>query len=66
LSPRGNLIRPTFNRLEGGKSEAKHPEWLSAMDLEIQALRKNDTWILVPCPASHKVVGCRWIFKTKF
>ncbi|RVW50549.1 Retrovirus-related Pol polyprotein from transposon RE1 [Vitis vinifera] len=49
----------------GFKSETKHPEWLSAMDDEIQALKKNDTWDLVPRPINHNVVGCRWIFKTK-
>ncbi|WJZ84055.1 hypothetical protein VitviT2T_003683 [Vitis vinifera] len=50
---------------QGFKSTAKHPEWLSAMDDEIQALKKNDTWDLVPRPINHNVVGCRWIFKTK-
>ncbi|CAM8905580.1 unnamed protein product [Rhodiola kirilowii] len=35
------------------------------MDDEIQALKKNDTWDLVPRPQNHNVVGCRWIFKTK-
>ncbi|KAL6334726.1 hypothetical protein AAG906_021385 [Vitis piasezkii] len=49
----------------GFKSAAKHPEWLSAMDDEIHALKKNDTWVLVPRPQHHNVVGCRWIFKTK-
>jgi hypothetical protein len=49
----------------GFKSAAKHPAWLSAMDAEIQALKNNDTWDLVQRPASHNVVGCRWIFKTK-
>ncbi|KAL6347468.1 hypothetical protein AAG906_025990 [Vitis piasezkii] len=48
----------------GFKSAAKHPEWLSAMDDEIHALKKNDTWVLVPRPQHHNVVG-RWIFKTK-
>ena len=49
----------------GFKSGAKHPEWLLAMDDEIQALKKNDTWDLVPRPINHNMVGCRWIFKTK-
>ncbi|RVX04761.1 Retrovirus-related Pol polyprotein from transposon RE1 [Vitis vinifera] len=49
----------------GFKSATKHPEWLSAMDDEIHALKKNDTWVLVPRPQHHNVVGCRWIFKTK-
>ena len=35
------------------------------MDDEIQALKKNDTWDLVPRPINHNMVGCRWIFKTK-
>ena len=49
----------------GFKFATKHPEWLSAMDNEIQALKTNDTWVLVPRPPKHNVVGCRWIFKTK-
>ena len=49
----------------GFKSATKHPEWLSAMDDEIQALKTNDTWVLVPRLNNHNVVGCHWIFKTK-
>jgi len=49
----------------GFKSAIKHPEWLSAMDDEIAALKQNNTWRLVPRPHNHNVVGCRWIFKTK-
>jgi hypothetical protein len=63
LQPFQTLLAPKEPR--GFKSAAKHPEWLSAMDSEIQALQRNDTWTLVPRPASHNVVGCRWIFKTK-
>lgn len=47
----------------GFKYAAKHPEWLLAMDDEIQALKKNDTWALVPRLKNHNVVGCRYIFK---
>ncbi|RVW25418.1 Retrovirus-related Pol polyprotein from transposon RE1 [Vitis vinifera] len=49
----------------GFKSVAKHLEWLSTMDDEIHALKKNDTWVLVPRPQHHNVVGCCWIFKAK-
>jgi len=35
------------------------------MDDEIQALKKNDTWTLVPRSNNHNVVGCCWIFKVK-
>ena len=47
------------------KSVVKHPAWLLAMDDEIFVLNHNNTWRLVPRPANHNVVGCRWIFKTK-
>ncbi|XP_042939441.1 uncharacterized mitochondrial protein AtMg00810-like [Carya illinoinensis] len=47
------------------KFVAKHPESILAMDDEIQALKKNDTWDLLPRPLNHNMVGCRWIFKTK-
>uniref|UniRef100_A0A6N2KNP9 Integrase catalytic domain-containing protein n=1 Tax=Salix viminalis TaxID=40686 RepID=A0A6N2KNP9_SALVM len=49
----------------GFKSAVKNPAWLLAMDAEIAALQHNNTWRLVPRPADHNVVGCRWIFKTK-
>ena len=49
----------------GFKSATKHPEWLSAMDDEIQALKTNDTWVLVPRLNNHNVVAYHWIFKTK-
>ena len=49
----------------GFKSAVKHPAWLLAMDDEISILNHNNTWRLVPRPANHNVVGCRWIFKTK-
>ena len=49
----------------GFKSVVKHPAWLLEKDDEITALKHNNTWRLVPRPANHNVVGCRWIFKTK-
>ncbi|CAM8877731.1 unnamed protein product [Rhodiola kirilowii] len=36
------------------------------MDDEIQALRQQSTWTLVPRPANSNVVGSKWIFRTKF
>ncbi|KAL6321989.1 hypothetical protein AAG906_035908 [Vitis piasezkii] len=67
LSPSSQFFQVllAIQESRGFKSMAKHPEWLSTMDDEIQALKKNDTWDLVPRPINHNVVGCRWIFKTK-
>jgi Reverse transcriptase (RNA-dependent DNA polymerase) len=35
------------------------------MQLEINALAANKTWILVHPPPSQHVVGCKWVFKIK-
>jgi hypothetical protein len=41
------------------------PKWSKAMEEEMEALQKNDTWELVPPPYGKKTVGCRWIFTVK-
>ena len=35
------------------------------MNDEIEALKKNSTWELVPLPEEKKTVGCKWIFTVK-
>ena len=29
------------------------------------ALQRNNTWSLVPLPASRQAIGCKWVYKTK-
>ena len=41
------------------------PEWCRAMQEEIDALRQNQTWHLVPRRPGINVVDCRWVFKLK-
>lgn len=36
-------------------------EWQKDMDEEISALKKNQTWDLVPKPKEVKAISCRWI-----
>ena len=43
----------------------KYEAWHSAMHEEIQALRANRTWTLVPFKTSMNVVGSRWVYKIK-
>ncbi|CAL9000930.1 unnamed protein product [Prunus brigantina] len=41
------------------------PQWKKAMDEEMLALKKNQTWDLVSLPQGKRPVGCRWIFTIK-
>jgi hypothetical protein len=40
--------------------------WVAAMREELRALDENQTWSVVELPKGRKVVGSKWIFKTKF
>lgn len=42
------------------------PQWPETITLEFEALLRNKMWHLVPPHPSQKLVGCKWIFKTKF
>ncbi|KAL0413897.1 UNVERIFIED_CONTAM: Retrovirus-related Pol polyprotein from transposon TNT 1-94 [Sesamum radiatum] len=33
------------------------------MDKELDALEKNNTWIVTPLPQGKRAIDCRWIFK---
>lgn len=45
---------------------AIHPAWQTTMIQELQALRDNQTWSLVPLPLGKKAIGCRWVYKIKY
>ena len=40
-------------------------KWEEAMREEIDALRKNNTWELVPKPKGAELVTCKWVYKLK-
>lgn len=50
----------------GFKYVAKFPEWLSTMQEEIDTLKSNYTWDLVPRPLGTNIVGSKWFFQTKY
>ena len=49
----------TFNQAQ------KYPHWREAMELEFQALPKNQTWDLVPYDPNKNIVDNKWIFRIK-
>ncbi|KAL5563671.1 hypothetical protein UlMin_033418 [Ulmus minor] len=47
------------------KQALKDPNWIQAMDLEIAALHRNQTWDLVEQPSDVNLIGCKWVYKLK-
>ena len=45
---------------------ARSKSWKKAMEAEIDMIHKNDTWDLVDRPDQKKVIGVKWVFRTKF
>jgi len=43
----------------------KDEKWRKAMDAEIKAIEKNDTWELTELPAEGKKIGVKWVYRTK-
>ena len=40
--------------------------WKAAMEAEIGSIEWNATWELVPRPPRQKIIGVRWVYKTKY
>ena len=54
---------PTTFKEAMNSTEAE--EWLAAMENELNAIERNNTWIVTDLPQGRKPIGCRWVFKTK-
>lgn len=47
-------------------TEAKKDQrWIAAMEEELSMIEKNKTWILMDRPQDRKVIGVKWVFRTK-
>ena len=36
------------------------------MNEELDLIKKNETWELVPRPKDKNIIGTKWVFKNKF
>ena len=43
----------------------KSKKWRDAMNAEIEAIKRNETWELTTLPVGVKTIGVKWVFKTK-
>lgn len=56
-----NVAEPV-TYIEAAKSE----NWRTAMDEEIDAVKRNDTWELIDLPQNKNVIGLKWVYKIKY
>jgi transposase InsO family protein len=47
------------------RQASKDPQWLPAMQDEIDSLKENKTWKLTELPPGKKAITSKWIFKLK-
>ena len=44
----------------------RSPGWKASMDAELECMSHFGVWKLVPRPPGSNVIGCKWVWKTKF
>lgn len=44
----------------------KSEKWKTSMDLEMEAIERNDPWKLIDFPIAGKNIGLKWVYETKF
>ena len=54
------------NDLVSFSDAVKSMKWRKTMDVEIEAIKRNDTWELTDLPTEAKKVGLKWVYKIKF
>ena len=58
-----------LNKISEPKSfceASKSPYWIDAMNDEMEALNKNDTYEITELPPGRKAIGNKWVWKIKF
>ena len=50
---------------KGFEEAVRDKKWRDAMDKEIKAIKKNDTWELETLPNGKKTTRVKWVYKLK-
>ncbi|KAJ0459040.1 putative RNA-directed DNA polymerase [Helianthus annuus] len=69
LSAENYCFTSKLNKLSEPSSfgeASKDSRWVDAMNLEMEALLRNNTWEIVDLPVGRKPIGCKWIYKIKY
>lgn len=45
------------------REAALKEEWVNAMEEEIAAIEKNETWEITDLPEGHKAIDTKWVYK---
>lgn len=53
------------NTFEEAMNSSEYKQWETAMDSEINSLKKNNTWKVVERPKDKKVIDVKWVYKKK-
>lgn len=59
------LLLAGIDELASYEQAVKEKPWRDAMQQEIDAIEKNNTWRLVDLPPGHKPIGLKWVYKLK-
>ncbi|KAI3496683.1 hypothetical protein L1887_39054 [Cichorium endivia] len=47
------------------KDAFDHPDWIEAMQLELEEFERNKVWRLIPKPTNASIVGLKWVYRNK-
>ena len=51
---------------ENYRIAAQQEKWKRAMQEELEALKQNATWSILPLPPNKIAIGYKWVYKTKY
>ena len=65
--PSTSIFDPLPDPLTYDEATSRHDaeHWIKAMEAELQSIEENKTWTLSRPPRDRRVIGTKWVFKTK-